>query len=118
MKSRELNYRFIAALPSLKQAYGEQTEWQEGDDTGSHDVYEDVLVPAILVLLKGNNFKAAKRYFDFCEDTLMLEDDYATEVIATSVLESIYFDEVEKAEVEELLGERCLAIWEGFESTG
>ncbi len=42
MTSKCLNQKLLAAFPELERPYRDQTEWQEGDDTGSHVVYGDV----------------------------------------------------------------------------
>ncbi len=103
MTSKCLNQKLLAAFPELERPYRDQTEWQEGDDTGSHVVYGDVLVPVILALLKAG------------DRLLATGDDYAIDVVATTVIESIVLDRVEAEEVKPLLGEASLKIWEGYE---
>jgi hypothetical protein len=117
MTARELNQKLITAFPELERAYHEQTDWQEGDDTGSHVVYGDVLVPVISALANNGSFGSLKRYFDFIEGTIALDDEYATDVMATSVIESIFFDTVDKAQVKALLGGRSLSVWEEYEDS-
>ena len=113
--SKFLNQKLIAAFPELERPYRDQTEWQEGDDTGSHVVYGDVLVPVILALLKAGDRRLVKKYFDFLESLLATGDDYAIDVVATTVIESIVLDRGEAEEVKPLLGEASLKIWEGYE---
>ncbi|MCL2529649.1 MAG: hypothetical protein FWE41_04885 [Coriobacteriia bacterium] len=115
MKERELNRKLIATFPEMEQAYYEHTEWQEGDDTGSHVVYGDVLVPTMLTLIKGDCYPQAQKYFDYLEALLEESDEYSTNVVAVSVIESIVTDEVDSKKVKSLLGEKTLAIWEEFE---
>lgn len=116
MTPKELNTRLIAAFPELERVYKEQTEWQEGDDTGSHVVYGDILVPVLIPLLKGEQYKLVKKYTDFLEELLATNDEYATDVVATSVIESVYFDEIDKAAVKSLLGDKCMSIWAEYEN--
>jgi len=117
MIPKELNLKLIAAFPELERDYLEQTDWQEGDETGSHIVFGDVLVPIMLMLIKSGNYQFVKRYTDFLEELLALDDEYTTDVIATSVIESIFFDSIDKAAVKALLGKRSVGIWKGYEAT-
>jgi hypothetical protein len=114
MTAKDLNMKLISVFPELRQAYMEQTEWQEGDNTGSHVVFGDVLVPIMLMYIKSGNYEIVKKYFDFLEGVLRKGDTYAANVIATSVIESIAFDDVAKGEVRKLLGEKCLEIWNEY----
>jgi len=116
MTAKDLNTKLVSNFPELRRAYSEQTEWQEGDDTGSHVVFGDVLVPAMLMYIKSGNYQIVKKYFDFLEHLLQDGDTYAADVIATSVIESIAFDDVDKGEVLKLLGEKCLEVWNGYSS--
>ena len=45
MTSRELNYMLIQWVPDIAESYKKEVEWQEGDETGSHIIFGDVLVP-------------------------------------------------------------------------
>jgi len=117
MTSKKLNLKLVAAFPELEQAYREQTEWQEGDKTGSHVVYENVLVPAMRMLIKSGNCQSVQKYADFLEELLALDDEYVTEVIAVSVIESIFFDTIDKKAFKALLGQRGKAIWDEYEAT-
>lgn len=45
MTNKELNLKLINDFPDLYEVYKSETEWQEGDNTGSHTVYGDVLAP-------------------------------------------------------------------------
>jgi len=79
----------VKSFPSLKEKYLDEVSWQEGDDTGSHTVYGDVLTPYLVNSIAINNVKEVTQVFNFLEDVLRLEDNYSNEVIAYSVLENI-----------------------------
>jgi len=115
MTPKTLNRKLIDAFPHLKRAYKTETSWQEGDDTGSHVVFADVLVPVMLTHIKSENYSIVKKYFDFLESLLESGDTYASDVVATSVIESIFYDEVDAKEVKLLLGTKSLEIWEEYE---
>ena len=115
MNAKELNQKLVTTFPELEQAYREVTEWQEGDDTGSHVVFGDVLVPAMLALIKGGYYPQVKKYFDFLEAMLADEDEYVDDVVATTVIEGIIMDKVDGKEVKLLLGQKTLAVWGEYE---
>lgn len=91
MTSNELNKLLIKSFPKLKNAYDEEVGWQEGDDTGSHTVYGDILTPYLNKCLNEKNEKEIKKIFSFIESVLELQDNYSDEVITFSVLEGIVY---------------------------
>lgn len=93
MNSVELNKKLVSEIPELKEYYYIETKWQDGDETGSHIVFEDVLVPFIKEQLNNQNQILLKKVFVFLEEMLNLEDEYSTEVVAFSVMESLYYDD-------------------------
>lgn len=93
MINNELNLKLIEAFPEIKDVYFEETSWQDGDETGSHVVYADVFVPFIKAQITGNNEQVLINIFNYIEELLGLNDEYANEVVALSVLESLLFDE-------------------------
>ena len=84
MTSKELNLKLIESFPEIKDVYFKETSWQDGDETGSHVVYADIF--------DGQEQTVASA-FHYIEKLLELNDEYANEVIALSVLESLLFDE-------------------------
>ena len=93
MTSTELNLKLIESLPEIRNIYNEEISWQDGDETGSHVVYADVLVPFIKEQMAARNESMIIKIFDFIENLLESNDEYANEVVALSVLESLIFDE-------------------------
>ncbi len=93
MTSKELNLKLIEIFPEIKDAYLEETSWQDRDETGSHIVYADVFVPYIKRQITGKKAQTLANVFNYIEELLELKDEYANDVIALSVLESLLFDE-------------------------
>lgn len=91
MTSNELNKLLIKSLPNLKNAYDEEVSWQEGDDTGSHTVYGDILTPYLNKCLNEQDEGEIKKILTFIEEVLELQDNYGEEVIAFSVLEGVEY---------------------------
>ncbi|MBQ7975791.1 MAG: hypothetical protein IJ300_08935 [Clostridia bacterium] len=93
MNSRELNLKLIDFFPEINGMYQEETVWQDGDETGSHVVYADVFVPFIKEQITESNEQMLSKTFDYIESLLNLNDEYANEVVALSVIETLLFDD-------------------------
>jgi hypothetical protein len=107
MVSSELNGLLVSKFPNLQEIYIDNVSWQEGDNTGSHTVYGDVLVPYLNECISKDCRQEIKSIFDFLENLLALKDSYVDEVVAFSVLESIAYRFKEKSCLISYLGERC-----------
>jgi len=91
MDSIELNRLLVESLPELRQQHLDEVSWQDGDSTGSHVVYGDVFTPTLLECLSTPHGPELARMLSFVESVLEKEDEYAENVIAVSVLESVAF---------------------------
>lgn len=91
MTSRELNCMLIQWVPAIAANYKKEVEWQEGDETGAHITFGDVLVPYIIELVEEQDRESLKKIFEFIEHLVLLDEEYAEEVVMLSVLESLYY---------------------------
>ena len=87
MTRKELNLFLIRILPGIKESYIDEISWQDGHDTGSHIVFEDILCPYII--RNTGNEQELKNCFSAIETILLLHDEYADEVILLSVLDDL-----------------------------
>ena len=117
MEKKQLNTLLISTFPELEKEYYEEVDWQEGDETGSHIVYGDVLAPYIEKNIMQQNDAEIKTVFAFVEKILLRNETYSDEVIMFSVLERLLSDK-EKFEyckkhfgkcTEKIIKEMCLA---------
>lgn len=92
MNSKELNMKLIENMPELKERYLEEVSWQEGNDTGSHVVFSDVFFSYMLETINNQDTKRIKKCFDIIERILMLDDEYAEEVITLSIIENLIYE--------------------------
>jgi hypothetical protein len=90
--SKKLNAMLIENFPNLIYKYKQEVEWQEGDDTGSHTVYGDVLAPYLVECIKQNNESEVIKILNFVERILKLNIKYSNEVVAFSILERIEYE--------------------------
>ena len=107
MLSLELNKKFVNKFPSLQEKYLEEVSWQEGDGTGSHVVYGDVLTPYLKECIMNENKHEIQIIFNFLEELLELNDEYVDNVIFCSVIESIEYLFKERPYLISYLGGRC-----------
>lgn len=91
MDCKELNILLIKNFPNLIDKYKKEVNWQEGDDTGSHIVYGDVLTPYLMECIEKNNDGEVIKILSFLEEVLGYNNKYSDEVIAFSVLERIEY---------------------------
>ena len=114
MGSGELNKMLVESFPNLKEAYLEEVEWQEGDDTGSHVVYGDVFTPYVVDCIENNREKEMLSVFSYIERLLEYKDTYVESVITVSVIESVSYLFKDKQNLYELLGEKSKVIMDDF----
>lgn len=106
MMEEKLNLLLIKRFPELEEQYNEEVSWQEGNSTGSHTVYGDVFNPFARVNILSKNEEIIKRIFEFIEELLMLNDDYADELVITTILEGIIENEDDKLYLMNFAGEK------------
>lgn len=91
MKSRELNQLLLDRFPEIENKFNEETEWQEGIDTGSTVVYEDVFMPYLLKAIEDDNQKKLKLLFNFIEELSAIEDEYVKNVIRVAIIDNFHY---------------------------
>jgi hypothetical protein len=87
--SKKYNSLLLNKFPELKEKFDEYTEWQEGIETGSLLVYEDVFVPYILECLINDKKDELIKIADFIENLITMEDEYAFNIAYIAILESL-----------------------------
>ena len=99
MKCKELNTKLLEAFPELKQSFEDETSWQEGLETGSTVVYEDVFVPFIEEAITKNDTNTIERIFAFIEELAQIDDEYTKQLLKICVFDNLLFfdDEIDYA---------------------
>lgn len=90
MNSAELNSLLLKRFPVLKDAFEEETSWQEGIDTGAIVVFEDIFMPYIIYCAENNLKEQITRRFDFIEECVRAKDSFQKTVIEVSNIENIH----------------------------
>jgi len=114
MKSADLNRLLIETFPELKEEYEAEVGWQDGDDTGSHIVYGDVLNRYFREGLAKGSGEMLSKGFSFIETVLEMDDPYATNVIVASVLFSLEYDLRDRNDIRHMLGPKTRRAFEGI----
>lgn len=89
MNSLELNTLLLKRIPLIKDAFERETSWQEGLETGSTVVFEDIFMPYIIYCVENNINDEISRCFNFVEECVCSRDDYQRNVIEISIIENI-----------------------------
>lgn len=110
MNKKDYNLALIDRFPELIKAYHSEVDWQEGDETGCHVVYADVLLKYMERLTDARDMRKLGQIFDFLEELLQEKDLYFDEVVSFSILEG-YADAGENPKLlMPLMGERTRSL--------
>lgn len=88
MTPKDLNEIILKEFPEIKKEFDDYVSWQEGLETGSFLVVEDVFMEYIYSEIEKSNEELMKRFVSFIERVYLLGDEYATNVITIGVLEN------------------------------
>lgn len=89
MDSKGLNSLLLEKFPELKTRFNEETEWQEGIETGSFIVFEDVFMPFLEANVEMNNTDMIERIYLFIEALCDINDEYVQNILYVAILENI-----------------------------
>lgn len=89
MSPKELNTKLLEKFPELIDAFNEETSWQEGISTGSTVVFEDVFMPFIINAIEKDMTDVIKKIFEFVEELVTSNDEYAKNVAEVAIIENI-----------------------------
>lgn len=101
-EAKALNERLIKYFPSLSKDVEDYTAWQEGMETGSFLVYEDVFLPYVRHLIMECDTSSLAHVGDFIE-RLIDDGGYAENVARVGILEGLKATE-DPARLHEFLG--------------
>ena len=91
MTCKELNENLLEKFPELKENFEEETSWQDGIETGSTVVYEDVFMPFVEEAIERRDEKAISRIFDFIEELAEVDDDYTKQLLMVCIFDNLMF---------------------------
>lgn len=110
MTCKELNEKLLVNFPELEKSFEEETSWQEGMETGSTVVYEDVFVPFVEEAIEKGDDKAISRIFGFIEELAQVDDEYTRQLLMICIFDNlVFFDD--ELHYEKWLGPNSLALF-------
>jgi len=123
MGAKELNEKLLETFPQLRKSFDNVTSWQEGIETGSIIVFEDVYFKYLKRYL--HNEKISNKNFKFIKLLLDSNDDYAINVVTVAIIENLvattkrelyvkYFDNTMKKIANEI-GREYFYNWKDIE---
>ena len=89
---KKSNEMLLNIFPELKEEFDKYTSWQEGINTGSTLVYEDIFVPYIIEQLINNNQNEIIKITSFIENLIIQDDEYGFNLAYVAILESLKSD--------------------------
>lgn len=122
MGAKQLNELLLKTFPGLQKNFNKITDWQDGIETGSIIVFEDVYFKYIKRFIK--NEKISKANFEFIKLLLDSNDEYAINVVTIAIIENMiatmkkedyvkYFDDRMKV-IANNLGQNNFRKWENI----
>lgn len=107
MTKIDINTKLLEIIPEIKELFNSVTSWQDGIDTGSTVVIEDVFMVYLKESIKNNNYDCIKKCTSFIEWlSEYINDEYAGNVLVISIFEYIYFAS-DREQLEGVLGPKA-----------
>lgn len=107
MEAREINSKLLELLPKAKELFNSVTNWQDGLDTGSTIVMEDVFMVYLKECIEKNNSEELSNCTAFVEwFSDYIDDEYAGDVLVVCIFEYIHFAE-DRVKLEKVLGPKA-----------
>lgn len=109
MEPREINSKLLELLPQSKELFDSVAGWQDGLDTGTTIIVEDVFMVYLKELIEKNDkdeLSNCSAFIDWLSD--YIDDEYAGDVLVISIFEYIHFAE-DRERLEKVLGSKAKA---------
>lgn len=111
----KMNKLLLAKFPELKSEFEKEASWNDGIETGSYLVYEDVFMPFIIRSFMDKDEHKIERIMNFVEDLASSNDFEERNLIGVTVIDNIRMYDVEQQFVS-LLGPNSKKIYYEWES--
>jgi hypothetical protein len=89
---KKYNELLLTKFPSLKDEFEKYTSSQDGINTGSTLVYEDIFVPFVIKQLININIEEINKITELIDELLASKDEYANNIAYVAILESLKSD--------------------------
>ena len=89
MVPKELNTLLLNKFPELKEKFEEETSYQDGIETGSFIVFEDVFMPFLESNVELHNEEMVERIYSFIEELCDIKDEYVENILFVAILENL-----------------------------
>ena len=113
MIPRELNKLLVLEFPELKETFKEETSWQEGMDTGSFIVFEDVFIPYLEMCIINDKASQIEKIYSFIEKLSKIDDEYVENIVTVAIIENIV-DHVESEKYAKYLKPNSKKIYDSY----
>ncbi len=107
MTCKELNQKLLDRFSELAKSFEEETSWQDGLETGSTVVYEDVFMPYVKESIEKDDSVSISRIFSFLAQ---FDDEYTKQLLMICIFDNlIFFDD--EINYEKWLGPNSLKLF-------
>lgn len=110
---RDYNTMLLNLFPNLKEKFDEYTSWQEGIDTGSTLVYEDVFIPYAIEQIANNNQEEISKIIYLIDEMVNSNNRYCQNLVEVAILEALRADP-EGQKIRDYLTDNSLSMYDGL----
>ncbi|MBQ9046678.1 MAG: hypothetical protein IJ120_02150 [Solobacterium sp.] len=111
----KMNRLLLENFPELQDDFEKETSWNEGIETGSYVVYEDVFMPFIIRSFVDKDKNKIDRIMKFVEELSSSDDFEIRNLIGVTVIDNIRMYDIEK-EFVPLMGSNTTKLYNEWES--
>ncbi len=90
MTSKELNESLLNNFPEIQDKFNEEASRQDGIETGSFIIFEDVFMPFVRNSVLNNDKDTIYRIFNYIEYLSHVKDEYVENIFYVAILENFY----------------------------
>lgn len=92
----KMNKLLLFRFPELRESFEKETSWNEGIETGSYVVYEDVFMPFVVKSFAEKDKDKIARIMSFIEDLASSDDFEERNLIGVAVIDNVRMYDIEK----------------------
>ena len=113
--TKELNTMLLEAFPELKERFEDETSWDNGIETGSYIVYEDIFMPYVVQAFVDNDQESINRVMQFVEELSSSDDVDVKNLIGISIIDNVRMYDIEER-FASLMGPNSRVLYNAWEN--
>lgn len=113
--TKELNTMLLETFPELKEKFEDETSWDDGIETGSYVVYEDIFMPFVVQAFVGDDQESINRIMLFVERLASIDDTDIKNLIGITIIDNVRMYDFEEC-FANLMGPNSRVLYDAWEN--